>query len=115
VLPADCAVEDEIRPAIDQAAAAWGGLDIIIANAAIELPAEDNRVDKVSLEAWEQTDHKDPDLVKYWSEPITAKRPGTADEVASAILWLASEEASYCIGSALRGGWGTVSRVGNPL
>jgi len=44
---------------------------------------------------------KDPELVKYWSEPIPLKRPGTADEIASAILWLASDEASYCIGTAL--------------
>jgi NAD(P)-dependent dehydrogenase (short-subunit alcohol dehydrogenase family) len=44
---------------------------------------------------------RDPELVKYWSEPIPLKRPGTADEVASAILWLASDEASYCVGTAL--------------
>ena len=187
VLPADCAVESEIRAAIDEAAAALGGLDIIIANAAIELPSEDNRVDKISLETWNRlittnlngqfltckygvphllaagggaivnlgsncgwlglaynepaysaskgaifammrvmaTDFaqlnirvnmvipglidtpineylfKDPELVKYWSEPILLKRPGTSDEVASAILWLASDEASYCIGTTL--------------
>jgi NAD(P)-dependent dehydrogenase (short-subunit alcohol dehydrogenase family) len=187
VLPADCAVESEIRAAIDQAAAAWGGLDIVVANAAVELPDEDNRVDKIELEVWNKlittnlngqfltckygvphllaagggavvnvgsncgnlgmafnepaysaskggifammrvmaNDYatlnirvnmvipgfidtpmneyafKDPELVKYWSEPIPLKRPGTADEIASAILWLASEEASYCIGTAL--------------
>lgn len=187
VLPADCSVESEISAAIDQAAQAWGGLDIVIANAAIEVPDEDNRVDKIELEAWNKlivtnlngqfltskhgirhlletgggavvnigsncgylglafnepaysaskggifammrvmaNDYaklnirvnmvipgfidtpmneyafRDPELVKYWSEPIPLKRPGTADEVASAILWLASDEASYCIGAAL--------------
>jgi NAD(P)-dependent dehydrogenase (short-subunit alcohol dehydrogenase family) len=187
VLPADCAIDEQIRSAIDEAASAWGGLDIIIANAAIELPGEDNRVDKIPLETWNRiitsnlngqfltckhgVRHllaagggaivnlgsncgwlglaynepaysaskgaifammrvmandfaqlnirvnmvipglidtpineylfKDPELVKYWSEPILLKRPGSADEVASAILWLASDEASYCVGTAL--------------
>jgi NAD(P)-dependent dehydrogenase (short-subunit alcohol dehydrogenase family) len=187
VLPADCAVEAEIQAAIESAAGAWSGLDVIVANAAVELPQEDNRVDKIELEAWNKlivtnlngqfltckhgvrqllasgggavvnvgsncgylglafnepaysaskggifammrvmaNDYallnirvnmvipgfidtpmneyafKDPELVKYWSEPIPLKRPGTADEVASAILWLASDEASYCVGAAL--------------
>jgi NAD(P)-dependent dehydrogenase (short-subunit alcohol dehydrogenase family) len=43
----------------------------------------------------------DPELMKLWSDPIPLKRPGTADECASAILWLASDEASYCVGTAL--------------
>src|SRR5689334_293141 len=44
VLPADGSVEEEISTAIDQAAAAWGGLDIIISNAGIELLGQDDRV-----------------------------------------------------------------------
>ena len=187
VLPADCAAEDEIRAAIDEAAAAWGGLDIIVANAAVELPDEDNRIDRISLEAWNRlittnlngqfltckhgVPHllaagggavvnvgsncgylgmamnepaysaskggifammrvmaydfsrlnirvnmvipgfidtpmndfvmKDPEQLKYWSDQVPIGRAGTADEIASAILWLASDEASYCIGTAL--------------
>jgi NAD(P)-dependent dehydrogenase (short-subunit alcohol dehydrogenase family) len=187
VLPADCAVEEEIRAAIDEAAAAWGGLDIVVANAAVELPDEDNRIDRISLEAWNRlittnlngqfltckhgVPHllaagggavvnvgsncgylgmamnepaysaskggifammrvmaydfsrlnirvnmvipgfidtpmndfvmKDPEQLKYWSDQVPIGRAGTADEIASAILWLASDEASYCIGTAL--------------
>jgi NAD(P)-dependent dehydrogenase (short-subunit alcohol dehydrogenase family) len=187
VLPADCSVEDEIHAAIDRAGDAWGGLDIIVSNAAIETPDADDRIDRISLAAWDRlittnlngqfltckygVPHllaagggaivtlgsncgslglafnepaysaskggifammrvmandfaalnirvnmvipgfidtpmnayafADPELVKYWSEPIPLKRPGTADEVAAAILWLASDEASYCIGTAL--------------
>jgi len=187
VLPADCAVEDEIRTAIDEAAAAWGGLDIVVANAAVELPDEDNRIDRISLEAWNRlittnlngqfltckhgVPHllaagggavvnvgsncgylgmamnepaysaskggifammrvmandfsrlnirvnmvipgfidtpmndfvmKDPEQLKYWSDQVPIGRAGTADEIASAILWLASDEASYCVGTAL--------------
>jgi NAD(P)-dependent dehydrogenase (short-subunit alcohol dehydrogenase family) len=37
----------------------------------------------------------------YWSNQIPIGRAGTANECASAILWLASDEASYCIGTTL--------------
>ena len=187
VLPADCSVEEEIRGAVDRAAASWGGLDLVVANAAVELPDEDARVDLLDLAAWNKiittnltgqfltckhgarhllasgggaivclgsncgslgmalgepaysaskggifammrvmaADYatrgirvnmvipglidtpmneyvfRDPALVKYWSDPIPIKRPGTAEECAAAILWLLSDEASYCVGTAL--------------
>jgi len=37
---------------IDTAARSWGGLDLVVANAAIELPQEDARVDRLALDAW---------------------------------------------------------------
>jgi NAD(P)-dependent dehydrogenase (short-subunit alcohol dehydrogenase family) len=37
----------------------------------------------------------------YWSDQVPLGRAGTAEECAAAILWLASDEASYCIGSAI--------------
>lgn len=43
----------------------------------------------------------DPKQLEYWSNQVPTGRPGTADEVASAILWLSSDEASYCVGTAL--------------
>jgi NAD(P)-dependent dehydrogenase (short-subunit alcohol dehydrogenase family) len=187
VLPADCTVEDEIKGAIDAAASAWGGLDVIISNAAVELPDQDDRIDRITLEAWNRLittnltgqfltcKHglrhlqaagggavvclgsnvgylgmasnepaysaskggifammrvmandfarlnirvnmvipgfidtpmndfvmRDPVQLKYWADQIPIGRAGTADECASAILWLASDEASYCIGTAL--------------
>ena len=52
VLPADCSVETQIRAAVDRAAEEWGGLDILVSNAAVELPDEDARVDKIELAAW---------------------------------------------------------------
>lgn len=187
VVPADCTDEDSIRAAIDSAAAAFGGLDILVSNAGIELLGEDDRVDRLDVDVWRRLIRNnldgqflackhaarhlleagggaivcvgsnvgflgmatnepaysaskggvfalmrvmaidfarlgirvnmvlpgfidtpmngpvmaDPKELAYWSEQIPLGRAGTADECASAILWLASDEASYCIGTAL--------------
>jgi len=187
VLPADCAVEDDVQSAIDRAAEQWGGLDIIVSNAAIELPDEEAPVDREELAVWNRVittnltgqfltckhgarhllkagggaivclgsnlgflgtaagepaysaskggifammrdmandyarsgirvnmvvpgvidtpmnDYlmKDTAMLQHWMEPVPAGRVGSADEIASAVLWLASAEASYCIGAAL--------------
>ena len=53
-LPADVSQETQIASAIDSAAAQWGGLDIVISNAGIELPAEDGRVDQLPLSVWQR-------------------------------------------------------------
>jgi len=43
---------------------------------------------------------RDPELLKIWNATIPMKRPGTSEETAAVILFLASEEASYVLGSA---------------
>ena len=186
-LVADVSVEAEIEAAIDRAAAAWGGLDIVVANAGIELLGQDDRVDRLQKSVWDRliavnmtgqfltSKHgarhllaagggaivctgsncaylgmatnepaysaskggilalmkvmaidyarlnirvnmvvpgfidtpmnapvmNDPKELAYWSNQIPIGRAGTADECASAILFLASDEASYCIGATL--------------
>lgn len=187
VCTADCSNENDVAAAMDAAAAAWGGLDVIVSNAGIELIGQDNRVDRLDLAVWDRLltvnltgqfltckhgarhllasgggaivclgsntgylgmatnepaysaskggifammkvmaiDYarlnirvnmvipgfidtpmnapvmKDPKELAYWSNQIPVGRAGTAEECASAILWLASDEASYCIGTAL--------------
>lgn len=186
VLPADVTNEEEISNVIDTAAKEWGGIDIVISNAGIELPFEDSTVDSLPLSVWQKVintnltgqyltckhgvrhllqgdggavvmvgspcsirgfcfkehaysaskggitalmqvmaldyaphdirvnacipgfidtpmnEHvmSDSELLKKWSETIPMKRPGSAEEVASTILFLASDEASYVLGSA---------------
>lgn len=186
VLPADVSDEEALAAAIDFAAEEWGGLDIIVSNAGIELPFEDSSASGLALQVWHKimdinltgqfltckhgirhlleggggavvmvgspcatrgfcfqehaytaskggiialmqvmaidyTPHHvrvnacipgfidtpmnahvmgDPELLETWSATIPMRRPGTADEVAAVILFLASDEASYVLGSA---------------
>ena len=49
---ADVSDEAQIAGAIDSAAAEFGGLDIVVANAGIEPTQEDDRVDRLDAEVW---------------------------------------------------------------
>jgi NAD(P)-dependent dehydrogenase (short-subunit alcohol dehydrogenase family) len=54
-LLADVSHEDQVARAVDLAVARWGGLDIVVANAGIELVGEDARVHELAKEVWERT------------------------------------------------------------
>ncbi len=184
---ADCSSEEQVAAAMDEAAQAFGGLDIIVSNAGIELLGQDDRVDRLQKSVWDRLlsvnltgqflackhgarhllasgggaivcigsncaylgmatnepaysaskggilammkvmaiDYarmnirvnmvvpgfidtpmnapvmKDEKEAAYWGNQIPLGRAGTADECASAVLWLASAEASYCVGSMI--------------
>jgi NAD(P)-dependent dehydrogenase (short-subunit alcohol dehydrogenase family) len=54
-LPADVASEEQVAAAVGRAVAAWGGLDVVVANAGIELAGEDDRADRLELSVWQRT------------------------------------------------------------
>jgi NAD(P)-dependent dehydrogenase (short-subunit alcohol dehydrogenase family) len=54
-LVADVSNEDQVSQAVDQAVERWGGLDIVVANAGIELVGEDARAHELTKEVWDRT------------------------------------------------------------
>jgi NAD(P)-dependent dehydrogenase (short-subunit alcohol dehydrogenase family) len=55
VLPADVSKEEEVASAVERAVDAWGGLDVVVANAGVELAGEDDRADRLELAVWQRT------------------------------------------------------------
>jgi NAD(P)-dependent dehydrogenase (short-subunit alcohol dehydrogenase family) len=54
-IEADVRDEHAVRAAFDRVEAQWGGLDIVVANAAIQLTGSDDRVHALELEVWRET------------------------------------------------------------
>jgi NAD(P)-dependent dehydrogenase (short-subunit alcohol dehydrogenase family) len=54
-LVADVAIEDQVAAAVGKAVARWGGLDVVVANAAIQLMGQDARVHELDAAVWQQT------------------------------------------------------------
>ena len=54
-LPADVRDEAAIDGAVASAVGAWGGLDIVVGNAGVQLAGQDDRADRLSLEVWRRT------------------------------------------------------------
>jgi len=52
---ADVRDEDAVRAAVDGAVARWGGLDVVVANAAIQLTGSDDRADRLDRDVWQAT------------------------------------------------------------
>lgn len=85
-------------------AAAKGGVDTLTAGLAIEVAEEGVRVNAVRPGMIDTEIHAAagmPDRVARFSKHLPMKRAGTADEVAEAIVWLASPAASYVSGAIL--------------
>jgi NAD(P)-dependent dehydrogenase (short-subunit alcohol dehydrogenase family) len=54
-LIADVTDENQIGGAFDQVVARWGGLDVVVANAGIELVGEDAHAHELTKEVWDRT------------------------------------------------------------
>ena len=54
-VPADVRVEAQVAGAVDRVCAEWGGLDVVIGCAGVQLAGEDDRADRLALEVWQRT------------------------------------------------------------
>ena len=54
-LAADVRRESEVAAAVTRLRDEWGGLDVVIGCAGVQLSGEDNRADRLSLEVWQRT------------------------------------------------------------
>jgi NAD(P)-dependent dehydrogenase (short-subunit alcohol dehydrogenase family) len=54
-LRADVTSESAVQQAFERAVSAWGGLDIIVGNAGVQLTGQDDRVDRLALDVWKRT------------------------------------------------------------
>jgi len=85
-------------------ASSKGAIEVFTGGLARELATEGVRVNAVrpGMIATEiHADGGDPERLKKAKDIVPMKRPGEAEEVARAILWLASDAASYTTGTVL--------------
>jgi NAD(P)-dependent dehydrogenase (short-subunit alcohol dehydrogenase family) len=54
-LPANVRDERAVRGTIVAAASAWGGLDALVLNAAVQLVGRDDRIDRLPRDVWDET------------------------------------------------------------
>lgn len=83
-------------------AASKGAIDTMTVGLAKEVAAAGIRVNAVRPGIIHTDIHAsggEPDRVERVKDSVPLKRGGTAVEVANAVMWLASEESSYCTGS----------------
>jgi len=90
-------------------AACKGAIDTLTIGLAKEVAAEGIRVNAVRPGIIETDIHAsggEPDRAQRLAPQVPMQRPGSAQEVANAILWLLSPQASYCTGALLDIGGG---------
>ncbi|MCL4105481.1 UNVERIFIED_CONTAM: hypothetical protein GTU68_055612 [Idotea baltica] len=85
-------------------AASKGALDTLTIGLSKELAPQSIRVNGVRPGLVETQIHASggqPDRAQRLGQNVPMERPGSAEEVGRAIVWLCSDEASYCTGSIL--------------
>ena len=85
-------------------AAAKGAIDTFTVGLALEVAAEGIRVNAVRPGVIDTDIHAsggDPDRAARMAPTFPIPRPGTAEEVAKAVLWLLSDESSYSTGTTI--------------
>jgi NAD(P)-dependent dehydrogenase (short-subunit alcohol dehydrogenase family) len=85
-------------------AAAKGAIDTFTVGLALETAADGVRVNAVRPGVIETEIHAsggDPDRAMRLAAQVPMGRPGTAEEVAKAIVWLLSDESSYSTGTVV--------------
>lgn len=85
-------------------AAAKGGIDVMTLGLGREVAGEGIRVNAVRPGLIDTDIHADsgvPDRARALAGLVPMQRPGTAEEVAEAIVWLLSDAASYTTGTIL--------------
>ncbi|NBX05743.1 MAG: SDR family oxidoreductase [Betaproteobacteria bacterium] len=90
-------------------AACKGAIDTFTIGLAKEVAAEGVRVNAVRPGIIETDIHAsggEPDRAQRLAPQVPMQRPGSAQEVADAIVWLLSAQASYCTGALLDVGGG---------
>jgi NAD(P)-dependent dehydrogenase (short-subunit alcohol dehydrogenase family) len=98
-LHADVRDEEALRAAVEQAAARWDGLDVVVANAAVQLVGSDDRADRLDRGVWQET--LDVNLTGAF---LTAKHGARALLAAGggAIVCVGSPAGSYGIAPGLQ-------------
>jgi len=84
--------------------ASKAAIDVFTLGLAREVAAEGIRVNAVRpgiIDTEIHTSSGDAARARRLAPELPMRRPGTAEEVANAILWLVSDEASYCTGTIL--------------
>ncbi len=83
-------------------AASKGAIDTFTTGLAKEVAAEGIRVNAVRPGIIDTDIHAsggEPDRARLLASQVPVQRPGTAQEVAQAIVWLMGEESAYCTGA----------------